>query len=103
MSRLKILGYDYKVILAPSVDAGGFHDAGNCSSLNQVIALAPGLNDQALASTLIHEVLEALNYHLSLELDHGTIMALETGLFQVLNDNGVDISVMLPKRKKEKK
>jgi len=36
---------------------------------------------------LLHEIIEGLNYHLELELDHRILSALSEGLFQVLRDN----------------
>ena len=58
----------------------------------QVIQLASDLAEENAISTLLHEILEALNFHLALKLEHKIIMALEAGLFQVLVDNGVDLS-----------
>jgi hypothetical protein len=46
-------------------------------------------------SIIIHEILEALNYHLELELPHRTISALESGLYQTLHDAGVDLQLLL--------
>lgn len=40
---------------------------------------------------MLHEVLEALNYHLNLGLAHPAIQALEGGLYQVLTQNGVSL------------
>lgn len=39
-------------------------------------------------SVLIHEILEALNWHMEMELPHSKITQLEAGLFQVMKENG---------------
>jgi len=40
-------------------------------------------------STLLHEVIEALDTSLELDMDHNQITAMEAGIFQVLRDNPV--------------
>jgi hypothetical protein len=57
------------------------------------IACDMGL-DQTL-STHIHEVLEVLNSMFGIKLDHDTICQLESGLYAVLKDNGVDLGPLL--------
>ena len=41
---------------------------------------------------MLHEIIEAINYHLELEMEHNVRMGLEAALFQVLTANGVDLS-----------
>ncbi len=50
---------------------------------------------QELLSTMLHECLECLNRHLNLDLEEDTIVRLEVGLFQVLTQNGVDLTPLL--------
>ena len=38
-------------------------------------------------STLLHEIIEVINFQYQLKLDHNIIMTLETALYQVLKDN----------------
>ena len=59
------------------------------------IRLDAHLPRQQLESTLLHEIIEALNHALELKLEHGAIAGLEAGLYQVLTDNGVDLTPLL--------
>jgi hypothetical protein len=95
MKHIKILGYDYEVRYSPAPEDGGLKDAGSMYSGKQIIFIEQTQCAQAQASTLLHEIIEALNYHLEMELNHDTICGLEAGLYTVLRDNGVDISGLL--------
>ena len=91
-TTVKILGYTYQV---ETVDSDAMDAMGRFQSRRQRIQIADDLAGDELLSTLLHEVIEALNYHLALNLRHAAIMALEAGLFQVLTENGVDLSPLL--------
>ena len=86
---MQILGYNYKLLKVDEhrkIDAFGrlLHDV-------LEIQIASNLAQQQLVSTVLHEIIEALNYHLGLGLRHDAIMALESGLYQTLTTNGVDL------------
>lgn len=90
MGKLKILGYEYAVERREDVHA---MDAfGKMNAKAQTIPIASDLAEEQAISTILHEIIEALNYHLDLKLKHDTIMRLESGLYQVLTDNGVDLA-----------
>lgn len=89
---MNILGYEYDVEYSTVSGLNG--NAGECDLSNQTLRLATDIKMDAISSTLIHEILEALNYHLELDLKHNQISSLETGLFQVLSSNGVDLSLL---------
>ena len=90
---MKILGYDYCIVKCDAPDwIGGF---GRHHPKSQSIQIASEMHEQEAISTLLHEIIEALNYHLQLSLSHPTIMSLEAGLFQVLTDAGVDLSSLI--------
>lgn len=98
---MKILGYNYKLDLdktLKSLDG----NMGFCNMDHQVLTVASDLEDDAKCSTLLHEAIEALNYHLELKLEHRQISSLEAGLHQVLSDNGVDLSPLLEDNKKKR-
>jgi len=87
---LKILGYNYKL-----VEDGDQHSIGALGRFHageQLIQLAEGLGPEQRASTLIHEILEAANYILSIGLEHKHVTLLEVIIFHVLTSNGVDLS-----------
>lgn len=87
--KLKILGYHYDVV--ENEDSGSIEAFGRCQYARQRIMIASDLQPDNRESTLLHEIIEALNYHLELRLEHHVIMGLEVGLYQALVDNGVSL------------
>jgi hypothetical protein len=99
MKKLNILGYSYSLDLSKTLeDMGGIVGTWDCD--RKTLELANDLEEDVTNSTLIHEILEAINYHLELELKHPQIMALEVGLHQVFNDNGISLNILREERKK---
>jgi len=87
---LNILGYNYEVMedgVTDETAAFGRHHA-----RLQKIQIASDLHPQGKQTTVLHEIIEAINYHLQLELEHSKIMSLEVGIFQTLTTAGVDLS-----------
>ena len=93
---IKILGYTYSIKRIGTMDEIG--SSGRADIAKQVIQIATDLTSEQTMSTVLHEILEALKYYLELEMEHSVIMALEAGLYQVLVDNGVDLSPLLEGR-----
>lgn len=60
---------------------------GGCDTRHQRIWLSDQTGPERQAQTLIHEVIEALNFELDLELEHHQITLLEHGIYQVIVDN----------------
>jgi hypothetical protein len=87
IKTIKILGYNYKIKETESVKDGGMDDAGRAIIDQQVILVPKFHNHQGNISTILHEVIEVLNYHFAWNLPHDVIMQLEAGLFAVLQDN----------------
>lgn len=88
--NMKILGYDYEIICDGDVDLMGSMGRFHCK--NQKLQIATDICGQEKISTILHEIIEAINYHLNLRLEHNIIMSLESALFQILTANGVDLS-----------
>ena len=86
---MKILGYDYEFEKNVNDHTGSY---GWFDAKSLTIQIADNLNKQQKESTILHEILEALSYHLMLEIGNNIIMPLEAGLYQVLTDAGVDLS-----------
>lgn len=88
---MKILGYDYKVILDKTIrDMNG--NAGTCNLDDNVITIASDLPSfDVKTSVILHEVIEAINYHLEIGLDERQIKCLEVGLHQALKENDVSL------------
>lgn len=100
MSKLhsvKVLGYEYIVKMSPLVDEGGMSQAGRTHVNKQWMVLDPTVSKQSQDSTVIHEIVEALSYHLELELSHTAIMGLECGIYQFIKDNPKFIRGILDK------
>lgn len=90
---MKILGYNYKIV--NTEDLYNLESFGKLSAKLQEIKISKDLHKEAKISTLLHEIIEALNFHLELGLDHRTITSLEAGLFQVFKDNNIDLSPLM--------
>jgi len=88
--EINILGYNYIIVEDGSVDeTAGF---GRHHPKLQKIQIASDLHPQAKQTTVLHEIIEAIDCHLQLKLEHNKIMALEVGIFQALTTAGVDLS-----------
>jgi hypothetical protein len=86
---MKILGYEYKLVDDGDVDSMGAFGRFHCKS--QKLQIAKDLCEQQIVSTTLHEIIEALNYHLEWKLEHPVIMGIEAALYQALCENGVDL------------
>ena len=95
---MRILGYEYSLDASKTIEELG-GNMGFCNFSLQQISVARDIKMDGKLSTLVHEVIEALNYHLELNLKHKQISALEVGLNQVLSENGIDLSVLLDGKK----
>lgn len=88
ISQVRILGINYKINFADLRKQNGNEVAGNVDNQACVINLDNrGNSDIHAGSVLLHEIIEALNYRLELELEHRKITSLEGGLIQVIRDN----------------
>lgn len=71
------------------MDLGGNYGTSDTDGF--VIRVATDVDSQIVESTMIHEILEAINKHLELELDHKVISQLEAGFYGALKSGGVDL------------
>lgn len=87
---IKILGYTYKIEkVKDRTFTHGTNNVGSCSCVHQKIWIDTNASKEQQESTLIHEVLEAINYHLRLKLGDEVICPLESAIYQVLKDNQI--------------
>lgn len=88
MKKIKILGHDYEVRHEKDLsrDRGS---NGECRCNATHIAIDPSLPRSMQEKVLVHEVVEALNYHLELRLEHPQISAISEGIYSVLSRNGM--------------
>ena len=89
---MKISGYDYELVEDGNEDMIGAF--GRYHARRQILQIAEDLTQQQRESTVLHEILEALSYHFNLSLTNKVIMPLEAGLYQVLTDIGMDLSLL---------
>ena len=79
--KIKILSKKYKLKYKD------LNSMNECGSFEQdKITINNTLNKNEQISTLIHEIIECINYNLELDLEHNKINSLETGLFSALPD-----------------
>jgi len=86
---MNILGYNYTITANLDEDTMGAY--GRFHSKKLQLQIASDLCHQQEISSVLHEILEALNYHLGWGLEHKIVTGLEAGLYQVLTENGVDL------------
>lgn len=85
--KLKILGHDFEVLMEKFTDNGN-DNLGKCNiAMNKIWLRADAPAASQMASTLLHEIIEAINGILDIDLAHNQINLLEAGLFQTLKDN----------------
>ena len=94
-TRIRILGKDYRVewmrTLCSIGDLGG-----QCSNHDLLIRIddCETFADAEQAETLLHEIMEAVKYQLGLDVPHSAVHALSTGLYAVLADNPILLSLL---------
>ena len=93
MKTLNILGYTYKLDLSKplSLMKG---NVGYCDFNNKILRVAKDVDDEVANSTLLHEIIEAVNYHLEIELEERQVKQIEVGLHQTLKDAGIDLGLL---------
>lgn len=95
---MNILGYDYELRWLDE-DVNG--ESGTCRVCTQVIGITRRDHPQQRISTILHEIVEAINTQLDLGLTHTQISAVENGMFQTLTKNGVDLTPLTRELKDE--
>ena len=83
-NKLKILGHSFDVILIDDNETDRF---GSMNPNTNTIRLNKNKTQSQIETTLLHEIIEALDHNLEIKLEHRQISALEAGLYQVLKDN----------------
>lgn len=81
--KLKIGGHEYKVIV--STENLGADDYGELDMETNTISISPRIPQTNKESTLIHEIMHAINT----TLDHELLDSLSEQLYQVLKDNNL--------------
>ena len=88
LQSIRILGIDYGIKYCDQRKQSGAMSVGNVDNQACQITIDSYLNSSPHAgSVLLHEIIEAIDYRLELELSHEKITQLEAGLIQVIRDN----------------
>lgn len=91
MAKLHLFGFEYDVIQASTMhEIGGHH--GDVRNWLNTIRIAMDAHKEQRQSTIIHEVIHAIDYNLNLKVPEDIVCAIETGLFSFLKHNGCDMS-----------
>ena len=77
--------YDIKVRMFKS-DEEADERVGTYSTRTQILRLEEGLPDATLQEVFIHEILESINRHYELEIDHTKLNTISMTLGQVIRD-----------------
>ena len=101
--KIRVLGKTYTVRIFGQKEIEFDQNFGSCDPRMKAIRIA-ACDSENMEETLLHEIIEAINYQLSLELEHPQIQALSETLYSVLTTGSRDISlkINLP-RKPERK
>lgn len=84
--QVKIAGYTYNVSNDKNLSRD--YNANGMSCANDLtIQIDNSLPQQNQESTLLHEIIEQINYRYEFGLEHNKITILETALYQVIQDN----------------
>lgn len=86
--QLQIMGHKYTIYKSNTLNVTDNTSAMVNTSLHHII-IDNNFSESCQREALLHEIIEAMNYHMELELEHHKITALSEGLFAVLHNNGL--------------
>ena len=93
---MKILGFDYSIEL---VSSANMSELGTINHGSTHIRLRDNMSEVGLLSTLIHEIVHAVDFQLSLDMGEENVNRMATGLYQTMVDNGVNLRPLLKEKK----
>ena len=88
--KIKVGAYYFKVYFEKNLSRSRDR-FGEFRPSPQEIALDPDCTEDLQGETLLHEVVEALNWMYDMQLNHHIIALLGTGLHQILKENDLKI------------
>ena len=84
---IDLFGYSYSIDQSKTYDEIGAF--GRYHSRLQKIQIAKDISNNQKESTLLHEVLHLISFHLQLDLSENQVAGLETGLYEFLQSNDI--------------
>ena len=95
--KIRILGKDLDLIFSQNLGKDS-SKAGLYNGIDMIMKIDSTANRQRQEATLFHEILEAINYELELNMEHPLISKLETAIYAVLKDNKlINFNSLLPR------
>lgn len=86
IDNIKIGGINYKLKQMDNYARDFGMMGSHCGNSSEII-IDKGLIKDRKEKTIIHEILEAINFEYELDIDHNKITTLETSLYAVIKDN----------------
>ena len=87
MKNIEILGVAHKVTIGHLRTLIGSGNSGLCEILHQQIFIDTDQSIERQRATLLHEIIEAVNNMLELDLPHEKISQLEVGIYSAIKDD----------------
>lgn len=79
--KVKILGYEYVFSTSQdSTELGG--ELGRVNHIDHIIHIAHDIGEEERQTTVLHELIHVLNWHLHIDLTEKQVQLLETGLWE---------------------
>ncbi len=86
--KLKIAGHIYEIVVRDREDKDGTTSLGTTDNAKGKMWInRRGCKRSQMESTVVHEIVESINFLYELELPHTKISTLETAIYQVFSDN----------------
>lgn len=85
-NKLKICGMDCEITKVENY-ARDYNFLGTFCGNDSIIKLDNALKLNIEQKTLLHEIIEAINYQFELDLEHNKISTIESALFWIIKDN----------------
>lgn len=85
-TKVKIGGHAYECELVSNLARDDDALGRSCGNALR-IEIDDSISHENKESTLLHEILEQINYRYGLRLEHNQIKILETALYQIIKDN----------------
>ena len=92
--KLKVLGHEYSVIKDPKlfIKTG----VGSCCLGVLEIKIDSYFAESKQSEVFLHEIFEAMKYHLNSDISHELLSQLSELLFSIIRNNGLDFRKPVP-------
>ena len=91
---MRILAFDYEMV-ALDIPFDQSSLLGRHNGPEGTIKICMDQSKQSRISTVLHEVIESINWQLNLGLEEKQVIGLEVGLFAVARDNNINLEMLV--------